>query len=163
MSEPQPYRPPPGEPLPGWPALDSYGPAQQPLSGAVELAAERGPVVYIPGAHGGFVAVRRDDLPTVHAPAPLPAPVGMDPVAQRMAAAGLGGGALSAGVGWGISEAASGIAGISGGGLMWLAILLLASRLAPSARRVREGDTFITHHHVTNRWWGRSHTSIRNR
>ncbi|MBL1096885.1 hypothetical protein [Streptomyces coffeae] len=161
MNAPLPFRP-PGEPVPDWPAPDLYGPVQQPLSGAVELAAERGPVVYIPGAHGGFVAVRREDLPTIHAPVPAPAPVrsGVDPHAQRLAAKGV----LSAGAGVGAYFAA-GAAAIVVDSLVQVLIaagVAVGVAVAAPGRR-RGGDTFVTHHHVSNRWFGRSHTHIRNR
>lgn len=163
MSTPLPYRP-PGEPGPDPLTPDPYGPAQQPqpLSGAVELAAERGPVVYIPGAHGGFVAVRREDLPTVAAPpAPAAVPVrsGVDPHAQRMAAKGV----LSAGAGVGAYFAAGAVAIVVDSLVKALIAGAVAAGVAMAPGRRGGGDTYITNHHVANRWFGRSHTHIRNR
>ncbi|MGO4420640.1 hypothetical protein AB4Z54_18425 [Streptomyces sp. MCAF7] len=136
-------------------------PVSEPLTGPVELAADRGPVVYVPGAHGGFVAVRREDLPTVAAPpAPAPpAPAGLDPQAQRTAAKGV----LVAGSGIGAYFGAQAVAAA----LSFLVHGLVAAgvaagvALAAGGRR-GGGDTYITNHHVTNRWWGRSSTTIRN-
>ncbi|MFF5675286.1 hypothetical protein ACFY8S_35145 [Streptomyces hygroscopicus] len=162
MSAPLPYRP-PDEPVTSPLVPDPYGPVQQPLSGAVELAAERGPVVYVPGAHGGFVAVRREDLPTTHTHTPAPAPVssGVDPHAQRMAAKGV----FAAGAGVGAYFAAGAAAIV----LDSLAQALIAAAVAagvaiaaPGRRGGGGGDTYVTHHHVSNRWFGRSHTTVRN-
>src|SRR5690606_22244624 len=79
--------------------LEPYAPAPA----AVELAAERGPVVWVPDAYGRMVP-----MPKHLAPPPMvrpeprdltPLPL-LDPVAQRFIGAGIGGGALAAGVGW---------------------------------------------------------------
>lgn len=159
MNAPLPYRP-PGEPVTDPLTLHTPGLAEQPLSGAVELAAERGPVVYVPGAHGGFVAVRREDLPTIHAPAPAPARSGLDPHAQRLAAKGV----LSAGAGVGAYFAAGAVAIVVDSLVQALIAAAVAAGVALAAPGRRGGgDTYITHHHVTNRWFGRSHTHIRNR
>ncbi|MFI0769646.1 hypothetical protein ACH4TQ_32860 [Streptomyces sp. NPDC021218] len=159
MTTPLPYHP-PGDPVPDPLTPDLYGPVQQPLSGAVELAADRGPVVYVPGAHGGFVAVRREDLPTIHAsaPVPVPAPSGADPQAQRVAAKGV----FAAGAGVGAYFAAGAAAIVMDS----LVKVLLAGGVAAGAAlatgRRKGGDTYITNHHVANRWFGRSTTTIRN-
>ncbi|WP_063730163.1 hypothetical protein [Streptomyces sp. RTd22] len=160
MNEPQLYRP--GEPVADRPALDPYGPVQQPLSGAVELAADRGPVVYVPGAHGGYVAVRRDDLPTAHTPMPSPVPVrtGVDPQAQRVAAKGVF--AAGAGVGAYFAAGAAAIVVDSLAQVLIAAAVAAGVAIAAPGRR-GGGDTYVTHHHVSNRWFGRSHTTIRNR
>ncbi|MEU0931057.1 hypothetical protein [Streptomyces malaysiensis] len=163
MNTPLPYHP-PGEPVPDPLTPDLHSPVQQPLSGAVELAAERGPVVYVPGAHGGFVAVRREDLPAIHTPIPGPAPVpvspGVDPHAQRVAAKGVF--AAGAGVGAYFAAGAVAIALDSLVQVLIAAAVAAGVALASSGRR-GGGDTYITHHHVANRWFGRSHTTIRNR
>lgn len=157
MNAPLPYRP-PGEPVTDWPALDNHSPAA-PLSGAVELAADRGPVVYVPGAHGDFVAVRRADLPTIHTPAPVPAPSGMDPHAQRLAAKGV----FAAGAGVGAYFAAGAVALALDSLVQALIAAAVAAGVAIAAPGRRGGgDTYITHHHVSNRWWGKSSTTIRN-
>ncbi|MGW3571638.1 hypothetical protein ACWDSL_48530 [Streptomyces sp. NPDC000941] len=159
MNEPLPYRP-PGEPVTDWPALDTHGLAEQPLSGAVELSADRGPVVYVPGAHGGFVAVRREDLPTVRVPDPAPAPAGVDPHAQRLAAKGV----FAAGAGVGTYFAAGAVAIVMDSLVKALIAAAVAAGVAVMAPGRRGGgDTYITNHHVSNRWFGRSQTHIRNR
>ncbi|WP_432587008.1 hypothetical protein ABVG11_15155 [Streptomyces sp. HD1123-B1] len=151
---------PPGEPAADRPDLDPYSPAQQPLSGAVELAADRGPVVYVPGAHGGFVAVRRDDLPTTPAPmpAPVPAPSGVDPGAQRLAAKGV----FAAGAGVGAYFAAGAVAIVMDSLVKAIVAGAVAAGVALVPGRRGSGDTYITNHHVSNRWFGRSHANIRN-
>ncbi|MFJ7302014.1 hypothetical protein [Streptomyces sp. NPDC099088] len=106
----------------------------------MELAAERGPVVWVPDAYGRMVP-----MPKHLAPAPLLAPEPrdltplplLDPLAQRFLGAGLGGGALAAGVGYGVGEIVSAAAGISGGALVWVAVIVLALR-AP-ARAISGG------------------------
>ncbi|MFT9477435.1 hypothetical protein [Streptomyces sp. Mo3] len=158
MTTPLPYRP-PGDPVPDSLTPDPYSPVQQPLSGAVELAAERGPVVYVPGAHGGFVAVRREDLPTIHTSAPVPAPSGADPQAQRVAAKGV----FAAGAGVGAYFAAGAAAIVVDSLVKALFAGGVAAGAAMATGRGKGGDTYITHHHVANRWFGRSHTTIRNR
>ncbi|MFF7966330.1 hypothetical protein ACFZC3_13330 [Streptomyces sp. NPDC007903] len=117
------------------PAAPAYDPASVPLyaptPAAVELAAERGPVVWVPDAYGRMVP-----MPKHFAPAPIavpeprdltPLPL-LDPVAQRFMGAGLGGGALAAGVGYGVGEVISAAAGISGGALVWVAVIIVALR-----------------------------------
>ncbi|MFE5122922.1 hypothetical protein [Streptomyces sp. NPDC056669] len=159
MTTPLPYHP-PGDPGPDPLTSDQYGPVQQPLSGAVELAADRGPVVYVPSPNGGMVPVLKDLLPTTPAPAPVPVRGGMDPQAQRIWATGISGGAFAAGTGWGLGQFFGALTGIGGGSLLWIVGLLLAAKTVTG--RGHGGDTFITHNHTTNRWWGRSSTSIRN-
>ncbi len=120
-------------------------------------------VVYVPDAldPSRSVAVDIRDLqPTaVQPPRDLtPQPL-MDPFAQRILAAGLGGGAFAAGAGWGTAAAVGGIAGIGTGTLFWLTCLALAVRLP----RVGRGGTRITNTtHVTNhnRWFGGSRTDL---
>ncbi|MEV6536681.1 hypothetical protein AB0M86_45230 [Streptomyces sp. NPDC051639] len=116
--------------LPAAPAYDPL-PLYAPAPAAVELPAERGPVVWVPDAYGRMVP-----MPKHLAPAPLLAPEPrdltplplLDPIAQRFMGAGLGGGALAAGVGYGVGEIVSAAAGISGGALVWVAVIVLALR-----------------------------------
>ncbi|NEW77661.1 hypothetical protein [Streptomyces rhizosphaericus] len=134
-------------------------PVSEPLTGPVELAAERGPVVYVPGAHGGFVAVHREDLPTVPAPAPPPpVPAGIDPHAQRLGARGV----FAAGAGVGTYFAAQGLAVVLNHLVQGLIAAGVAVGVVLATGGRRGGDTYITNHHVTNRWFGRSTTNIRN-
>ncbi|GHD89731.1 MULTISPECIES: hypothetical protein [Streptomyces] len=110
----------------------------------VELAAERGPVVWVPDAYGRMVP-----MPKHLAPPPLvrpeprdltPLPL-LDPVAQRFIGAGIGGGALSAGVGYGIGEVINAVAGFSSGAAMWIALAVLAWRTPRSLTNGRSGST----------------------
>ncbi|MFF9271129.1 hypothetical protein EF919_18210 [Streptomyces sp. WAC02707] len=133
-------------------------PEPRPVHGEVELQAERDPIVWVPDAYGEMVPMRRS-----HAPAPpaatvprdlTPQPV-LDPLAQRMAAAGVGAGAAGAGVGWGIGQAAAGVASIGGttAVVVMLALWLLARASRPSVQ-VRQ----TVHNHAT--WWGKNTTNL---
>ncbi|MEI7030905.1 hypothetical protein [Streptomyces pratensis] len=142
--------------LPGWPTAPAT-----PTTGTVQLHAEEtGTVVYVPGPEGVMVAVLREHLPTapgVYQPRDLtPQPL-FDPRAQRIAAGGL----LAGGAGWGAGQlllgagqlvsAAAGLGSL----VMWAAIAVVASRIAPT---VLGGGRPATVHHTTvhNRWFGRS-------
>nr|WP_012901752.1 hypothetical protein [Streptomyces sp. Y27]ADA71999.1 hypothetical protein pWTY27_7 [Streptomyces sp. Y27] len=140
------------------PATRSSWPVEAPLTGTVQLREDQA-VVYVPGPGGQMVAVLREHLPTapvVHQPRDLtPAPL-IDPRAQRIAA----GGVLAAGVGYGggqllvgAGQVVSALAGL-GSVVMWVAIAVVAARLAPGLG----GGRGPVHHHttVTTRWWGRS-------
>ncbi|MYS50430.1 hypothetical protein GTW46_10225 [Streptomyces sp. SID6013] len=109
---------------------------------AVELAAERGPVVWVPDAYGRMVPMPKHLAPpSIPRPEPrdlTPLPL-LDPLAQRLMGAGIGGGALSAGVGYGIGEAVNALAGLGSGALVWIALAVLAWR-AP-AHAVARGST----------------------
>ena len=149
---------------PGWPTVPAA-----PITGAVQLYGEQRPaVVYVPGPEGQMVAVLREHLPTapaVYQPRDLtPQPL-LDARAQRLAAGGLlaggigfGGGQLLAGLG----TAVSALAGL-GSVAMWIAVAVVASRLAPTL--LGTGRTTV-HHHTTNvtttsRWFGRTTTHVR--
>ncbi|MFE9812149.1 hypothetical protein [Streptomyces sp. NPDC005548] len=133
---------------PNLPAAPAYDPASltlyAPTPTTVELAAERGPVVWVPDAYGRMVP-----MPKHLAPAPLLAPEPrdltplplLDPIAQRFMGAGLGGGALAAGVGYGVGEIVSAAAGISGGALVWVAVIVLALRAPARAMSGGKGST----------------------
>ncbi|MEV7140190.1 hypothetical protein [Streptomyces tauricus] len=135
-------RPAPSAALAHRPApVDLYAPAPA----AVELSAERGPVVWVPDAWGRMVP-----MPKHLAPAPMampeprdltPLPL-LDPIAQRFLGAGLGGGALAAGVGYGIGEIVSAAAGFTSGAAMWVALAVLAWRMpARALTSGRDGST----------------------
>ena len=137
-------------PLAGWPTEPAVTPA------AVELYAERGPVVYVPDAYGQMVPMFKSLLP---APTPPPPPRDLspqplfDPMAQRL----FGGGALAAGAGWGLSLVVDALAA-GGSALILFAAILVAARITSGGR----GSTNITqtvHHH--NRWFGRSNTNLK--
>ncbi|MEV8225030.1 hypothetical protein AB0P41_02980 [Streptomyces sp. NPDC079167] len=148
----------------GWPTIPST-----PVSGAVQLHNEQsGPVVYVPGPGGQMVPVLREYLPTAPAlcqPRDLtPAPL-IDARAQRLAAGGLlaggigfGGGQLLVGAGQVVS-ALTGLGSVA----MWIAVAVVASRVAPAA--LGTARTSAVHHHTTNitassRWWGRTSTHV---
>ncbi|EGG48152.1 hypothetical protein [Streptomyces griseoaurantiacus] len=119
---------------PTLPALTHHAPTDvyAPAPAAVELAAERGPVVWVPDAYGRMVPMPKHLTPApVVRPEPrdlTPLPL-LDPVAQRFVGAGIGGGALAAGTGYGVGEIVNAAAGIGSGALMWAALAVLAWRL----------------------------------
>jgi hypothetical protein len=146
---------------PGWPTVPAA-----PVTGAVQLYGEQPAVVYVPGPGGQMVAVLREHLPTapaVYQPRDLtPQPL-LDARAQRLAAGGLlaggvgfGGGQLLAGLG----TAVSALAGL-GSVVMWIAVAVVASRIAPAVL----GNGSTVHHHTTvttsSRWFGRTTTHVR--
>jgi hypothetical protein len=117
------------------PTAPAYDPAPLDLyataPAAVELAAECGPVVWVPDAWGRMVPMPKHLAPPPTAmPEPrdlTPLPL-LDPIAQRLLGAGLGGGALSAGVGYAVAEVIDAAAGLGSGALMWIALAVLAWR-----------------------------------
>ncbi|MFJ7967054.1 hypothetical protein [Streptomyces sp. NPDC096324] len=131
---------------PNLPAAPAHDPLTlyAPTPAAVELAAERGPVVWVPDAYGRMVPMPKHLAPApILAPEPrdlTPLPL-LDPVAQRFLGAGLGGGALAAGVGYGVGEVLSAAAGISGGALVWVAVIVLALRAPARAISGGTGST----------------------
>ncbi|MEV5166968.1 hypothetical protein AB0K66_20400 [Streptomyces werraensis] len=131
---------------PPLPAPVHHVPAEPyaPAPAAVELAAERGPVVWVPDAYGRMVP-----MPKHLAPPPMirpeprdltPLPL-LDPLAQRLMGAGIGGGALAAGVGYGIGEAVNALAGAGSGALVWVALAVLAWRAPVRAVASGRGST----------------------
>ncbi|WP_405389175.1 hypothetical protein OG596_15395 [Streptomyces sp. NBC_01102] len=147
---------------PGWPTIPAA-----PVTGAVSLYGEQPAIVYVPGPGGQMVAVLREHLPAapaVYQPRDLtPQPL-LDPRAQRLAAGGL----LAGGVGFGggqlligLGTAVSALAGL-GSVVMWAAVAVVASRLAPVV--LGTGRSTVHHHTtVTNsaRWFGRTTTHVR--
>ena len=124
----------------------------------VELYEDRDPVVWIPGAYGEMVPVRRSQ-----APAPVQAPPVrdlapqslFDPLAQRLLAGGLGMGAAGAGLGFGLGQLAAGLALMGTSGLALLvALLLTAGMRGRSVTHVRQE----VHNHA--RWFGKTHTKL---
>ncbi|WP_330480355.1 hypothetical protein [Streptomyces sp. NBC_00724] len=149
------YREPAVAPLPGWPTVPDV-----PLTGAVRLHGEQGTVVYVPGPEGRMVAVLREHLPTApvaYQPRDLtPQPL-FDPRAQRLAAGGLLAGGAGFGAGQlliGAGQVVSAVAGL-GSVVMWVAIAVVASRLAPALLGTGRPAT-VHHTTVNNRWFGRS-------
>lgn len=135
-------------PRPGTLAAPAYDPASldlyAPAPAAVELAAERGPVVWVPDAYGRMVPMPKHLAPPPMAmPEPrdlTPLPL-LDPIAQRFMGAGLGGGALAAGIGYGIGEVVSAAAGFTSGAAMWIALAVLAWRMPARAIGGGKGST----------------------
>ncbi|MBE4796143.1 hypothetical protein [Streptomyces caniscabiei] len=124
----------------------------------VELYDEADPVVWIPGAYKEMVPVRKSQLP---APVPAasardlsPQPL-FDPLAQRLAGAGIGAGVAGAGIGWGVGQAAAGIAAVGGSTavVVMLALWLLARAGRPSVHVRQE-----VHNHSS--WFGRNTTNL---
>ncbi|OAR26189.1 hypothetical protein A8W25_12125 [Streptomyces sp. ERV7] len=121
--------------------LDLYtpGPAM-----TVAPYGERQPVVWVPDAYGRMVPMPKHLAPAPIAPSEprdlTPMPL-LDPIAQRFMGAGLGGGALAAGVGYGVGEVISAAAGISGGALVWVAVIVVALRTPARAISGGKGGT----------------------
>lgn len=141
---------------------EQYQRYARPVSGParieVELHDERDPVVYVPDAYGQMVPMRRSQMP---APVPptmprdlTPQPV-LDPLAQRLAGAGIGAGAAGAGIGWGVGQAAAGIATIGGSSAV---VVMLALWLLARASRPRVVVRQEVHNHAS--WFGRNTTRM---
>lgn len=149
----------------GQPAYQS-----QPISGTVQpyapMHVEPVPVAYVPDPYNPGMSVAVDarllQPPVIYQPRDLtPQPV-LDPVAQRLLGAGLGGGALAAGAGWGVSEIIGSLAGISTGTLIAAGFLVAAVKI-PAALARRPRVTNETHVTNNNRWLGRSTTNTHQR
>ncbi|MFI6466902.1 hypothetical protein [Streptomyces sp. NPDC050538] len=116
-----------------------------PTAAPVELYGERQAVVWVPDAYGDMVP-----MPKHLAPPPMirpeprdltPLPL-LDPIAQRFIGAGIGGGALAAGAGYGIGQVISAAAGFGSGAAMWIALLVIALRMpARAITNGRDGST----------------------
>jgi hypothetical protein len=130
------------------PTAAAYDPAPlslyTPAPATVELAGEHGPVVWVPDAYGRMVP-----MPKHLAPPPVvrpetrdltPPPL-LDPIAQRFLGAGIGGGALCAGIGWGVGEIVNAAAGLGTGTVMWVALAVLAWRTPVRAISAGRGST----------------------
>ncbi|GAA2913014.1 hypothetical protein [Streptomyces mexicanus] len=155
----------PLEPRPQTPAAPLPEPFQAPLTGPVELYAERRstePVVYVPDAYGRMVPVLRSQADALIAAVPATAPRDLTPQplidsrAQQLLAAGVGTGAAAAGVGYGLGQILAPLAAITSSGLLW-AVCLAAVIAGTGRRAVRGGDTYITHNHA--KWWGKTTTT----
>ncbi|MDX2513860.1 hypothetical protein PV355_01595 [Streptomyces stelliscabiei] len=124
----------------------------------VELYDDRDPVVWIPGAYGEMVPVRKSQAPAAVQAPPVrdltPRPL-FDPLAQRLLGGGLGVGAAGAGLGFGFGQLAAGIALMGTSGLALLVGLLLAAGMrGGSVTHVRQE----VHQHA--RWFGKNHTNL---
>ncbi|MFI8850244.1 hypothetical protein ACIGW3_08640 [Streptomyces sp. NPDC053499] len=160
MSLPVPDRPPAGElHQPSAPSVLSIPEIAH--SGTVELRAEREPVVWVPDAYNRMVPMPKHAAPPPVHPTPprdlSPLPL-LDPIAQRFMGAGIGGGALSAGVGYGVGQVFSSLAGAGSGALLWLLVIGLALRAAP-----RAAQTHVTQHITAHGFLSRANGTIHNR
>ncbi|MER7937893.1 MULTISPECIES: hypothetical protein [unclassified Streptomyces] len=128
------------------------------------------PLVLVQDPHNlaRSIAVPRSQLrlPEPTPPRALTPRAGMDPGAQRIAAAGVGLGAAGCGVGaaaYGVGHlvAAAGqfVASLSGAGsvLGSAAVLAAVWKLAPTPRKASRVVNVTTN----NRWWGRSNTTVK--
>lgn len=157
------------EPRPTTPANHPFAAAQRPVTGPVELYAERpaAPVVYVPDAYGRMVPVTRDQADAMLAMVPATAPRDLTPQplidsrAQVVLAAGVGTGAAAAGVGYGLGQILAPLAAIGSSSVLW--VLALAAVLGTTARRPAATNTTHVTNHVNTRWWGRASTSTRTR
>lgn len=131
---------------------------------AVELASEREASVWVPSAErpGEMVAIPKSCYVQGVQATPLrdlaPQPL-IDPLAQRMAGAGVGAGAAAAGIGWGLGQAAAGIATIGGSTavIVMLALYLAAKFMGGGgAQRIQIHNEVHNH----NSWWGKSSTRL---
>lgn len=135
----------------------AHPPVVQPAE--VELYTERAPIAWVvdPCDPSRSVAI---DARLIQRPEPAPprdlSPQPLfDPLAQRLAGAGIGAGAAGAGIGWGVGQAAAGIAAIGGttAVVVMLALWLLARAGRPSVHVRQE-----VHNHA--RWFGRNTTNL---
>lgn len=136
--------------------------AEQPLTGTVQLSSEREAAVWVPGAYGGMVAVRKSQVPATVERTPVrdltPQPL-FDPTAQRLLGAGLGGGALLWGGGAFLAGASQLVSSLSGAGALLFFLALAGARAVIGGR----GGAYVIneqHTHVHQKWLGR--TNINN-
>lgn len=135
-----------------------YAPPAVVQPAEIELYDDRDPVVWIPGAYGEMVPVRKSQAPAPVQAAPVrdltPQPL-FDPLAQRLLAGGLGVGAAGAGLGFGLGQLAAGLALMGSSGLVLLVGLLLAAGMrGGQVTHVRQE----VHNHA--RWFGRTETRL---
>ncbi|WP_055696504.1 hypothetical protein [Streptomyces silaceus] len=125
----------------------------------IELYDEHDPIVHVPDPYDPrrSVAVRRSQIQAA-APSPprdlRPLPL-FDPMAQRLLGAGVGGGVLAAGVGWGTAQVVSAAAGGVTGLVLLVALVLLARMTGPRTT-MRISQHVVNH----NRGFGRSTTNL---
>lgn len=152
------HKPPPGH-LPDQFATGQRYFAPAPRQYDIELHDEHDPVVYVPDPYDSrrSVAVRKSQLQAAVPASPRdlsPQPL-VDPMAQRLLGAGVGGGVFAAGAGWGTAQVVNAAAG-GVTGLVLLAALMLLARVTGPRTTMR-----ITQHVVNNnRGLGRSTTIL---
>lgn len=131
--------------------------AEQPLTGTVELSSEREAAVWVPGAYGDMVAVRKSQVPATVERTPVrdltPQPL-FDPTAQRLLGAGVGGGALLWGGGAFLAGAGQLVSSLTGAGALLFFLAIAGARAAIGSR----GASVINeqHTHVHQKWLGRT-------
>lgn len=133
-------------------------PVVEPDTSAVELYGEREAVVWVPGAYGGMVAVRKSEAP---APMQLAAPRDLspqplfDPTAQRLLGGGIGSGVALWGGGQFLAGAGQLVSGLSGMGALLFFLAIAGGRALLGGR----GGTYVRneqHTHVHQKWLGRT-------
>lgn len=132
----------------------------QPVSGPVELYDEREPVVWVPGAYGGMVPVRKSQAP---APMQLQAPRDLSPqplldrTAQRLLGGGVGGGVLLWGGGKFLAGASDFVSSLTGMGALLFFLALAGGRalLMGGGARIHNEQ----HTHVHQKWFGRTNVT----
>lgn len=135
--------------------------AGQPRMGPVELYDERDPVVWIPGAYGEMVPVRKSQAPTPMQQMPArdltPQPL-FDPGAQRLLGGGIGAGVALWGGGKFLVGASEFVSSLTGVGALLLFLALAGGRalLMGGGARVHNEQ----HTHVHQKWFGKA--NIRN-
>lgn len=131
---------------------------EQPLAGPVELYEEREPIVWVAGAYGGMVPVRKSQAPAIVQPTPArdltPQPL-FDPTAQRLLAGGVGSGIALWGGGQFLAGAGQLVSGLSGMGALLFFLAIVGVRAAFGGR----GGSYVRneqHTHVHQKWLGRT-------
>lgn len=134
----------------------------QPVSGPVELYDEREPVVWVPGAYGGMVPVRKSEAP---APMQLPAPRDLSPqplldrTAQRLLGGGIGSGVALWGGGQFLAGATQFVSTLTGTGALLFFLAIAGCRALLTGGR---GGTYVhneQHTHVKQKWFGRTNVT----
>ncbi|MFJ8929263.1 hypothetical protein ACIRLA_22060 [Streptomyces sp. NPDC102364] len=157
----QPQATPAGQPMPQYPFV------VQPTAGDVQLYGERQPVVYVPSAENpnvmvGVLKQHVQPMQPIAARDLTPQPL-IDVQAQRLVAAGIGGGVLLWGGGQFLNGVAHVVASFSGVGVFMLCLAAVAARAAfrPGSRAV--GGTYNHNEiHVEQKWFGKSGFNIHN-
>ena len=134
---------------------------QRPVQPAeIHLYDEQDPVVWIPGAYGEMVPVRKSQAP---APVQLPPARDLtpqplfDPMAQRLLGGGIGGGVLLWGGGTFLVGASQLVSSLSGVGALLFFLALAGARTVLGGGR-RGGTHIEVHNHA--RGFGRNHTHL---
>ncbi|MGW9461263.1 hypothetical protein ACWG5N_35575 [Streptomyces globisporus] len=160
--------------LPAAPYTPVLRPATAPLTGPVQLHADRvlhaqeqsETVVWVPDAYGRMVPVSRTHADALIAavPATLPRDLTPQPLvdsrAQVVLAAGVGTGAAAAGIGYGLGQVIAPLAAFASSGALWA--LALVAVIGAAVRRPPQTTTHVTNH-VDARWWGRATSDTRTR